>query len=86
MMQQLVFNTGDIIQSHAITILNDTVCERVPNEHFFFNLNYISGEMPITINSTRAEIVIDDFAEKECGKTMMCSRTSNNYRLNMNAL
>ena len=71
MMQQLLFNIGDIRQSYIITILNDAVCERDSNEQFFSNLSYITGKMPITINAMRAVIVIDDFYEKECGKTMM---------------
>ena len=81
MMQQLVFNIGDIRQNYIITILNDTECERDSNEQLFSNLNYITGKMPITINPMRAEVVIDDFDEKECGKTMMSSRTSNNHQL-----
>ena len=76
MMHQLVFKIGDIRQSHTITILNDSICERDPNEQFFSNLNYVSGEKPITITPMRAEIVIDDFAEKECGKSSRTSRPS----------
>ena len=78
MMKQLVFNIGDMRQSHNITILNDTVCERTPNERFFSNLTYISGDGPINITPMTAEIVINDFAEKECGKRILSNISKNN--------
>ena len=66
MIQQLVFNIGDTRQSHTITISDDTVCEKTPNEHFFSDLFPVSGL--ITINPMRATVVINDFNESECGE------------------
>ena len=70
MMHQLVFNTGDMYQSHIITILDDPECERNPNEHFFSDLVYVSGQMSINTDPNRATVVIDDFNETECGELL----------------
>ena len=70
MMHRLVFNTGDMYQSHTITILDDLVCERNPNEHLFSDLVYVSGQMPININRNRATVEINDFNETECGELL----------------
>ena len=53
---------------HTITILNDDECEKDPNENFFSDLSYVSGDQPIEINPARAEVVINDIGEPECGK------------------
>ena len=67
-MHQLEFNTGDMYHSHTITILDDLDCERNPNEQFFSDLVYVSGQMPIKIDPNRATVMIDDFNETECGE------------------
>ena len=70
-MDQIVFNIGDTRQSHNITIVDDTTCERNPNEQFSSNLVYVSGVMPITIDPMNATVVIDDFEEQECGEMVL---------------
>ena len=70
MTHQLVFNTGDMYQSHTITILDDLECERNPNEQLFSDLVYVSGQMPINIVPNRATVVIDDFNATECGELL----------------
>ena len=70
MMHQLVFNTGDMYQSHTITILDDLECERNLNEQFFSDLIYVSGQMPINIKPNRATVEINDYNETECGELL----------------
>ena len=67
-MQPLVFNIGDTRKSHTITILDDTVCERTPNEHFFSDLFQVRGL--VTIDPMRATVLINDFDETECGELL----------------
>lgn len=61
-----MFNRGDIRVCHTIDILQDSICEDDPNEHFFSDLSYVSGVLPITINPPTAEVIIDDSDELEC--------------------
>ena len=70
MMKQLVFNAGDMNQSHTITILDDLECERNPNEQFFSDLVYVSGDMTINIDPNRAMVEINDYNETECGELL----------------
>ena len=70
MMHDLVFNIGDMNQNYTITILDDLECEINPNERFFSDLVYVSGDMPIDIDPNRAMVEINDFNERECGKLL----------------
>ena len=70
MMHQLVFNTGDMNQNHTITILDDLECERNPKERFFSDLVYVSGTMPIDIDTNRTMVEINDVNEAECGELL----------------
>ena len=70
MMKQLVFNAGDMNKSHTITILDDSECEINPNERFFSDLVYVSGDMTIDIDPNRAMVEINDDNERECGKLL----------------
>ena len=60
-----MFNRGDTRICHTIDILQDDICED-PNEIFHSDLEYVSGEPPITISPPTAQIVIDDSDEPEC--------------------
>ena len=60
----LVFNRGDTRVCHTIDILQDNICKN--NEVFFSDLSYVSGEDPITIDLSTAEVTIDDTAEPKC--------------------
>ena len=64
--EELVFNRGDTRVCHTIYILRDTICEIDPNEHFFSDLSYVSGILPITISPPTAQVVIDDSMKVEC--------------------
>lgn len=64
--EQLIFSHGTTRVCHSIFIMNDAICERDTNETFFSELAYISGVLPITINPTTAQVVIDDTDEPEC--------------------
>ena len=64
--EQLVFNTGDERQCHTITIVDDDDCEQ-PAENFFSDLRLYSGQQFITIYPARAQVIIDDDNEPECG-------------------
>ena len=48
-------------------INQDDECETDPDENFFSNLVFDSGIQPITVIRPRAEIIIDDSNEQECG-------------------
>ena len=62
-----MFGVGDLRVCHDIAIIDDNECE-APYEDFFFNLEYDSGVMPITITRPRTQVIINDTAEPECGK------------------
>ena len=68
MNEQLVFGLGETRVCHTITITNDNICESDPNEFFFSDLSYVSGIQPIAIDPSRAQVIIDDTNEPECGK------------------
>ena len=61
-----MFNRGDTQVCHTIDIIQDDICESDPNEQFFSDLAYVSGVLPITIDPSTAEVIIDDSAEPEC--------------------
>ena len=64
--QIVTFDTGDITQTHTITINQDDICENMPNENFFSNVALASGIPDITVTVPRATITIDDTNEIEC--------------------
>ena len=70
MMKQLVFNAGDMNQSHTITILDDLECERNPNERFFSDLVYVRGNITGDIEPNRTMVEINDVNEAECGELL----------------
>ena len=53
---------------HNVPILQDNECEVSRLEDFFCNLQYVSGIMPITIDPGRAQVLILDTTEPECGE------------------
>ena len=57
---------------HTVNITDDNVCENEPNEQFFSDLSYVSGIQPVNIDPARATVIIDDSAEPECGKCIVC--------------
>ena len=61
-----MFSRNDTRVCHTIDILQDTICEIGPNEHFFSDLSYVSGLLPINISPPTARVVIDDSMEEEC--------------------
>ena len=70
MMKQLVFNAGDMNKSHTINILDDSECEINPNEHFFIELVYVSGNIEVDVVSNRTTVEINDVNEAECGELL----------------
>ena len=65
--ENLIFSLGQRLVCHMVQIIQDNICEMVPEE-FFFNLQYESGIMPIIINPNQIRVLIDDANEPECGK------------------
>ena len=66
--QQLVFEIGDSKVCHTIDITDDNDCEVQQIQDFFSNLDLDSGEDPIIIRPERAQVIINDTAEQECGE------------------
>ena len=66
----LMFGIGDIRLCQNVDIINDDECE-TPNENFFLNLEYVGGDMPITITQRRTQVIINDTVELECGKPLV---------------
>ena len=64
--EELVFPRGSTRMCHTIDITNDDICESDPNEFFFSDLAYVSGDQPIAIAPSTARVVIDDSDEPEC--------------------
>ena len=64
----LTFNVGEVSKTHTIRINDDMLCEDNPNEHFFSDIAYVSGERPITVVPSRARVIIDDSMEPDCRK------------------
>ena len=66
--QIIQFNRGDVTQTHTVTISDDDLCEKDPNENFFSSIDLTSGIPDITVTVPQATVTIDDTAEPECGK------------------
>ena len=66
--QIIQFNRGDVTQTHTITINDDDLCEKGPNENLLSNIALASGIPDINVTVPRATVTIDDTAEPECGK------------------
>ena len=64
----LIFNMGDERVTHTITVNQDDECKEDPYKDFFSNLALVSGVQPITVIRPRAQIIINDSLEPECGK------------------
>ena len=64
--EELAFNRGGTQVCHTIDIMDDIICESDPNEHFFSDLVFVSGEQPINIAPMMAQVIIDDTTEPEC--------------------
>ena len=65
----IMFEAGDVTQTHRIIINNDTECEILhENENFFSNIALNSGIPDIFVTEPQATVTIDDTAEPECGK------------------
>ena len=69
---RLDFAVGEDRACHVVTITDDDICENDPNESFFSNLVLGGGEPPIMVDPPRAEVIIDDNEEPECGKLCCC--------------
>ena len=54
----LTFNTGDARQCHDVPIVNDRICEELP-EQFLSNLALASGA-PVTVDPATARVIIFD--------------------------
>ena len=61
------FGIGDINKTHTVIINQDDICEIDPFESFFSNLALVSGVPVIDVIRPRAEVIIDDSMEPECG-------------------
>ena len=73
----IMFEQGDVTQTHRIIINNDTECEILPeNESFFSNIALSSGIPDISVTEPRATVTIDDTAEPECGRCCISASMS----------
>ena len=68
----LTFAVGDSESCHTVNILQDDECEHPVLEDFFANLAYVSGMQNINIVRDRAQVLIDDSSEPECGELIVC--------------
>ena len=64
----LTFNVGEVSKTHRIFINQDFLCENDPNEDFFSIIELESGIQPIIVRPSRAQVIIDDSMEPDCGK------------------
>ena len=64
----IMFEAGDVTQTHRIQINDDSICEDQPNEDFFSNIALESGIPDISVTEPRATVIIDDTGEEECSK------------------
>ena len=60
----ITFAEGQMRATHTI-IINQ---ENDPNENFFSNIALNSGQQPISVIGSRAEVIIDDTNEPDCCK------------------
>ena len=56
----LVFNRGDSRVCHRASITKDSLCEVDPAENYFYELSLVNGTLPIHINRSEAEVIIDN--------------------------
>ena len=63
----LIFGVGDHRMCHSITIINDAFCELSLTEGLVSFLEYDNTTMPITVNPSRAHLIIQN-DRGECGK------------------
>ena len=66
--QIILFEAGNVTQSHRVQINDDNICEDQPNENFFSNIALNSGIPDIFVTEPRATVTIDDTGEDECSK------------------
>ena len=69
----IIFEAGDVTQTHRIIFNNDIECEKEPNENFFSNIALNRGISDIFVTEPRATVTIDDTAEPECGRCHNCA-------------
>ena len=60
--ETITFRTGQVRATHTITINQDDICEKSPNENFFVAINSTND---LLIIRRRTEVIIDD---SECSK------------------
>ena len=61
----VTFNANETRACHTIDITQDDICESDPNEFFFSDLSYVGG-LPLSIDPSTAQVIIDDTNEPEC--------------------
>ena len=60
------FATGDINQTHTITINQDDICAMFGTEQFFSTITGSSGVGIIEVIHPESTVIIDDLMELEC--------------------
>ena len=66
--QIIMFEAGDVTQTHRIQISDDVECEGDPNEFIFSNIALYSGIPDILVTVTRATVTIDDYLQGDCSE------------------
>ena len=66
--QIIMFEAGDVTQTHRIIINQDMECEIPPNENLFSNIALNSGISDISVIVPRATVTINDYEEEECSE------------------
>ena len=66
--QIIMFEAGDVTQTHRIIINQDMECEIPPNENFFSNIALNSGISVIFVTVPQATVTIDDSGEEKCSE------------------
>ena len=56
---QLVFAVGDTKQCHEVTIIDDNICERPEEEHFFSTLSQVAGTL-VVVDPEQTRVIIDE--------------------------
>ena len=59
---QLVFAFGDTRQCHEVTIIDNDICERPEEEHFFSTLSLLAGTQ-VVVDPEQTRVIIDDSAD-----------------------
>ena len=65
---RLDFTIGQDRACHRVSIIDDDICEIDPNESFFSSLEFGGGELPITVDPSLTEVIIDDTNQPDCGE------------------